>query len=470
MPPTTETGRTGLLEFTGVIQEEFLTELRGKEGYKRFNEMRWNSPVVAAMLLAIEQSVRTVQWTYASDEGVEDPRLELLNMARDNMTRSWDDHIIDALSLLAFGYSIFEIVYERIEGRMLWRKFAFRGQDTVHRWLFDERGGLEGFIQQTTMPAKQVEIPIGKLVLYRIRSEKNNPEGKSILRPAWIPYYYTKHLQQIEAIGIERDLAGLPVITLPKGATTDENDTTSDAYKAGKIVRNLRNDEQSGLVLVDGWEFELASTGGQRAFDTDKIVRRYESRTLMAALAQFLMLGQDSVGSFALSRDQGDFFVMAVNAVADIISETHTKFAIPRLMRLNGQIADGLRLEHTPAGDIDIMALADFLQKIGAKVTWTVEDEMWLRAVSGMPEKSLEELQAEFEKKEARSAAFLQNIQRGRHESPDDLSIELYQIDEPPDEGERTRIERKWARRFRSFTNDQMERILKGVRRIARGS
>lgn len=50
-----------------------------------------------------------------------------------------------------------------------------------------------------------VPIPIEKLLIYRTRMERGNPEGRSLLRPAWIFYYYTKNLQQIEAIGFEHE-------------------------------------------------------------------------------------------------------------------------------------------------------------------------------------------------------------------------------------------------------------------------
>jgi len=46
-----EIGNTGLAEFSGQIHEDFLRELRGAEGYKRYNEMRLNSAVVGALLL-----------------------------------------------------------------------------------------------------------------------------------------------------------------------------------------------------------------------------------------------------------------------------------------------------------------------------------------------------------------------------------------------------------------------------------
>jgi hypothetical protein len=475
-----EIGRTGLAEFSGQIHEDFKRELRGKDAYKRYDEMRRNSPVIGGMIVAIENSVRQVDWEFHSEEGEEDPRLEFLNTNFSVMTHNMNDHVIEALTMLPFGYSIFELVYQRLGGQVFWRKFAFRGQDTVEQWRFDDKGGLAGFLQRTTTPVSSAEIPIEKMILYRTKVEKNNPEGWSILRTSWIPYYFHKHIQQIEAIGIERDLAGLPTIELPDGATTGDAADT-DSSVANKMVRNVRNDEQAGLVLPAGWIFKLQSTGGARAFDTDKIVRRYESRMLMAALAQFLLLGQDGVGSLALSKDQTDFFTMAINATADIIGETLTKYAVPRLLRLNGMDSAGITLGHSAAGDVDLSALSDFLQKVDPMLTWLPEDEVWLRQTANLPDVDIEILREEREAKALQRQAFQQAIRGGQSraederqkeqsddEDQDDMSI-FYQSDLALDDQERTKMEARWQRAFRKFFKEQSKRVERAVRSIRRG-
>ncbi|WP_155274431.1 hypothetical protein [Piscirickettsia salmonis] len=45
--------------------------------------------------------------------------------------------------------------------------------------------------------------------MFRTTSRKGNPEGRSILRNAYQPWYYKKNLESIESIGIERNLVGL---------------------------------------------------------------------------------------------------------------------------------------------------------------------------------------------------------------------------------------------------------------------
>lgn len=456
---TKEIGRAGLDAWMGIIREDFIKELRGREGYKRYDEMRRNSPIIGSLLQAVYQSVLSIQFQFTSEEGNEDPRLELLNESLESMSHSLRDHIGEALTFLPFGFSLFEIVYQRVGGKMLWRKFAPRGQDTIRRWGFDDTGGIQGAFQAVVGRDEQF-LPIKKLILYRTNVERNNPEGRSVLRTAWIPYYFAKNIMQIEAIGIERDLAGLPMIHLPQDADTSD-ESNSDKSKAEKMVRNIRNDEQAGLVIPYDWEFELVTTGGSRAHDTDKVVRRYESRMLMSALAQFLMLGQENVGSLALSKDQTDFFTMSVNTVADILTETITHHAIPRLMRLNGLDDAGLALEHSPAGDIDLGTIADFLQKTGSMISWTAEDEIWLRQVAQLPEKTAEEIDEERERKRAENPLkdFLPQLNQPREEQGATLFDAA-----PPDDEERRLFEGRWTRLWRKLFGEQKKSILERVR------
>ena len=459
-----EIGKTGLSEFSGQIQDDFLREMRGQEAFKRYDEMRRNSPIISALLMAYEQAIRQVSWEFNSDtEG--DPRIDLLKEAKDALTTSWNDHITEVLTMLPFGFSVFEIVYQRVGSKVLWRKFAPRGQNTVYQWSMDDDGGLGGFTQISPPTYKPVFLPVEKLILYRTRVERGNPEGRSILRSAWIPYYYAKHIQQIEAIGIERDLAGMPMIRLPEGADMGET-SNSDLGKAQKMVRNVRNDEQAGITLPAGWEFELVSTGGSRQFDTDKIVRRYESRMLMSALAQFLQLGLDGTGSLALSKDQTDFFNMSVNSIADIIAETFTKYAIPRLLKLNGMSAEGVRLEHTPAGDVDVDMLSNVLQRVGGLITWDAEDEVWLRQLLGMPERDADELRMAKEEEQIRRDAIADQIQTSQDDTSQ-MTVELF-ASRSPDDKKRVRFENDMRRKIALALTKQKNQVMKAAKGLTR--
>ena len=58
-----EVGSTGLVQYGGEVQEDFLRQLQGKRGYSTYREMSDNHPVIGAILYSIEMLVRGVSWT-----------------------------------------------------------------------------------------------------------------------------------------------------------------------------------------------------------------------------------------------------------------------------------------------------------------------------------------------------------------------------------------------------------------------
>jgi len=457
--PLKEVGDTGLQIYSGIIQQEFLKDLRisgNAGGYKVYDEMRRNSPVIGALLNATYQAVMAADWAITSEDGEEDPRLELVNAALDNMDFTLREHIYEALTMLPFGFSLFEIVYQRVGGSLLWKKFAFRGQDTVYKWDIDsekDKGRINGFWQQSANTYIATMIPMNKVVHYRTSSERNNPEGVSILRNSYVPYYYSKNIAAIEAIGIERDLAGIPIVTLPQTASSDPSD--DDFKEAEQLVRRVRNDEQAGVVLPFGYVFELAGSSSSRQNDAGGVISRYEKRMLMSALAQFLVLGMDQVGAQALSSDQTDFFNMSANTFAELVADTFTSQAIQKLLILNGKDPNGIRLEYSPAGDINPEVITKALQQAAGLFVWTAQDEIWLRSLMGLPEKTVDEIEAAMKDEQDRSMASLANFnqpQQPKEDTEDEFAIKAV-----------TNLETKWDRAINRFFKEQRGRIVDSV-------
>lgn len=485
-----EQGTTGLNVFSGIVQEEFLRELRGKEGYKRFDEMRRNSPIVGAMLFYHDMAIRKCSWNFTNkaDPESKDERVEFLNSARDNMAQSMDEFVSEALSCLPFGYSLFWVNYKRDKNNgIVWDTFSPRAQNTVHQWLLNypnqpgydpnkRNGEILGFVQQAPPTYKAETLKMERLIHFRTRVERNNPEGISLLRNAWVPYYYAKNLQSVEAIGYERDLNGLPVVSMPHGANVNEDDVNSDVNKAKEIVRNVRNDEQGGVVKPFGWDFSLLSGSGKGFADIGRTIERYESRMLMAMLMQWIMLGQGSTGTYALSKDQTSIAEMIVNTSADMFCQTFTKQELPRILKLNGYDPTGICMEHSPAGDTDVSAFADFLQKVSDRITWDAKDESWLRQMAGMPEKTEQEIQSSQDERNARNEEIRQRfLKRTNRAKPpneegapmmDENSTVYFEAGRPLDERKRRQIEKQMKDIVFTFQQKQYRRVMKAAREM----
>lgn len=408
----TQMGSTGLKVNRGVIHDEFLTDLKGHRRYKIFTEMRNNDATVGAVLYVIESLLKQV--VYDMQPASQDPEdIEIADFVKTcmhDMADSWESNLSEILAFLPLGYSIHEIVYKQRteetskfnDNRIGWKYLMPLAQDTIERWLYDEDEiDLVGLEQRNVNKFELVHIPIAKTLLFRPTSHKRNPEGRSVLRTAYRSWYFKKRIEEIEGVGIERDLAGIPVMKVPAEIMgPNASDNGKVIFNTCKeLVKNIRRDEQESVLIpsdvdVDSgkelYSLELLTTGGTRQFDTSAIIDRYDRRILMSLLADFLMLGADSTGSFALSDDKTDLFATSLNSFLKAIVEPFNCHGIPQLVALNGW-----RKEQSPTmtfGDIespDLLKLGDFITKmISTGVLFPDEPlEDHVRAAANLPQR-----------------------------------------------------------------------------------
>ena len=116
----------------------------------------------------------------------------------DDMKETWIDTISEILSFLTYGWSFHEIVYKRrmgktkdvrtrskySDGLIGWQKLPIRAQETLYQWEYDNEDNLLGMTQMPPPDFGMFTIPMEKALLFRTKSRKNNPEGRSILRNA----------------------------------------------------------------------------------------------------------------------------------------------------------------------------------------------------------------------------------------------------------------------------------------------
>ncbi len=408
-----EYGKTGLFRFdTGWIYEEFLRELQGRKGIEVYKEMSENDDIIGAILFATEMLMRQSKWSIqeAGTEQVDLDAAEFVRTCMDDMEETWSDFISEVLSFLTYGWSYHEIVYKRRMGRSKnpetnskytdgligWRKLPIRSQDTLWEWKYDEKDNLIGLVQCAPPLYEQVFIPIEKALHFKTKSRKGNPEGRSVLRNCYRNWYFKRRIQEIEGIGIERDLAGLPVLEAPEGVDIWSDEYAAELAKAERIVRSVRRDEREGIVLGNGWKFSLTSTGGRRQFDTNQIIERYDTRMAMTVLADFVLLGHQAVGSFALSSDKTELFGVALGAFLDLICEVFNNQAIPRLIDINGEhfagITDYPILTHGDIETQDLSQLGEFVSKMVGIGAITPDESMedYLRLAADLPERDPE--------------------------------------------------------------------------------
>lgn len=416
-----EIGRIGQLRYGNagsgqVFLEEFLYELRGQKAIQAYTEMADNDATIGAILYAIEMLMRQCEFHVepAGKSEKDKEAAEFVESCMNDMERTWTDTLSEILSFLTYGWSYHEIVYKRRVGRtntpianskytdglIGWRKLPIRSQDTLYGWEYkDDSDELIGMIQAPPPTYEQLFIPIEKALHFRTRSRKDNPEGRSILRTAYRAYYFKKRIEEIEGYGIERDLAGFPVLYAPQDMdiwNSDDPDMVAALARAEQLVSSVRRDAREGLVLPggeNGWKFELVTSGSRRQFDTNAIIERYDKRLATSVLADFVMLGQQQVGSFALADSKTRIFALAVGTYLDIICEAFNNQAIPRLIDINGDhfkgITDYPQMVHGDIEEPDLQAFSAFIKDMVGTGALVPDEELEkeIRRVGHLPEK-----------------------------------------------------------------------------------
>src|SRR5579885_140962 len=212
-------GTSGGAYYAGYDFEEWLQPLQGAAGRRVYREMQDNDPLIGGILFGIEMLVRQLQWDIKPGGG-DSQSEQQADFVRDclfsGMALTWPDTLGEILTCLPGGWAVNEIVYEaRDDGRLGWWGWPLRGQESLLHWVFDDNWAPEAMVQLGPPDWQFHTIPLKKCLHFRTSVRKNNPEGRALLRNAYIPYYFKKQIQTIEAIGIERDLVGFPLMRVP---------------------------------------------------------------------------------------------------------------------------------------------------------------------------------------------------------------------------------------------------------------
>jgi hypothetical protein len=449
---TQQYGVTGLKGYTtGFLSEEFLPALRGQPGAKKFREMSDNDPVLGSVLFAASMMIRNVNWSLAAaHEG--DSAQQAMEFVDEclfkDMATPFTDVVEEAMSMLIYGFAPIEKVYKvrrgpaklppapgigadrgewmsyieqrsRIpagslfdDGKIGIHKLSLRAQDTVWQWFFDAHGDWMAF-EQTKERGPNVIIPRSKILLFRTTTTKNNPEARSILRSSYVSYERKKHLEIQEGRFATRR-NGVAVFRIPSQymdpSAPDRERAIFSYYR--DLATKVSTDQQGGMVIpgdrddkgnpIVDFEWKSLSATGTTGGSASEVIDRIDHRMAMSVLADFVLLGQGSVGSFALSSDKTNLFASALGGFLKAIAEETNSGLIAELCDLNG-----IKVEDRPVlrpGDIenrDLLQLSQYLSQLAsAGMPFFPDDnlENWLRDQAGMPEKP-EELDDAIEEK-----------------------------------------------------------------------
>lgn len=366
-----ESGYLGLNIYAGVTDSELKKELNFPNSVNTFKQMSYHSTINSALTL-FDNLISKVDWKFKAPENAtaeELKQVQAINeMMQDLQDQTWADFISDALSSNTYGFSVHEKVYRKRtkangskynDGLIGWKKLPIRNQETIERFVFSDDGndilGVRQNLSQVTDPynryAKRdvnaVVLPRSKIMLFRAGKHKGDPFGKSPLRDAYLAWRFLTVIEEIEANGVAKDLAGLPVLKLPPQYLSNDASPEQKAIRAyyENVMRNLQVNQQSALILPQAFDqdtrqplfnLELLSLNGGKAMDTTKIKEYYKNLILTSLFADLLTMGQTGGGSFALGQIKSTLSGSAAESMLKKITQVINEDLIRQTYELNG--------------------------------------------------------------------------------------------------------------------------------------
>ncbi len=421
-----ETGVPGIKHWFGRLYEEFLPKLEGEQGRKQFSEMAWNDPTIRAFLYAIRMLMRGLTWTVepppdlAKDQEATD-RAQIVESCLHDLDVPWASVVDDAFTSLIYGFAVQELVFKLRKGKsgeipsnhddglIGFAKFAPRHQETIWRWELDRSGSVLGVIQWAPPAFQFTRIDREQMIHYKTEEWHGSPEGVSVLRGCYVPYNFKKTIQNIEAVGIERDCVGIPVVRMPAERMRLAGESfDSDDHRAAKaeldamtrLARDIKTDQQQGLVFPieydqeghELYQISLMSASGTRAIDCGQAIQRYKQEIAGCLLADFLLFGHETTGTQALGGSRKELFVLAVSALVDGFCGAINRTAIPALYEYNGWDGPTCMLGHSELTDVDLGTLGPFLTVLANAGIDLTDDatQRDLRRKAGIPVPEIE--------------------------------------------------------------------------------
>jgi hypothetical protein len=226
------------------------------------------------------------------------------------------------------GYKIFEKVWEQREGQIWLKKLAYRSGLTTH-FLYDGHGNIDGAEQETTVNGEQKKIPYpkDKIAYYLYNSEENPYSGESDFMPVFYHYDKKHKLYAIAHLAYQLNAVPIRLGMHPSSLKGDELQKFREALASLGTTVTMTFPNTCEVTTLES---------DRRLTEFLYLIRHHDGMMSRAFLTQFMNLGQEGAGgSFALSSDQSNLFLMAIMGLLEDIAEVFNKQVIPQLIDWN---------------------------------------------------------------------------------------------------------------------------------------
>lgn len=252
------------------------------------------------------------------------------------------EHLEQALLAPAYGNYYFEQVADLVpppagwaidtpERARLW-KLAERPPWTITEINTDasQDGGLSS-IKQWSTPINDPGIDVSRLLAYVWQKEGANWTGRSMLRSCFRPWIVKDRVMRVGSINIERNGAGVPIVSAPPGATK------SQIAALNSLAMRIKAGENAGGAIPDGASISLLGIMGSQP-DAVGMMKFLNEEMARAFLEMFQGLGTTSSAGLnggSMAATFLDFFEWALEAIARWFVRIFNKHVIRDWMAWN---------------------------------------------------------------------------------------------------------------------------------------
>jgi len=384
VPLSIERGQPRIVTSSYFIQEVSKSELAMPKRLYTFDNMMLDDAVnTSAMFTNILVKIGLYRGQFEVENDKYQYYADFLNYCIRNMSSgTWLEFINSLVTDIIYGFSLHNIVAERKQtgkyrNKLVLKKIAPRDQKSVYGWIWDKNfREVLGFVQKPMLKTHEYhansfnngisELQLGRyytgdypvlfnnqIVHSKYNAKNNNPQGDSPLLHCYQAWKEKVLIQRYELIGVTRDFAGLPVLRVPSALIKRANqpDLYPDEYReynalqrdaaalhAGEnafIVLTSDTDEVSKKYLYDITLQGIEGSSGKQYKSSDIIDQKRKSIYNTFGTG-FLLLGQDSVGSYNLSTTGQNVHSFFVEDNLIQKSEVITQQIGKRLLEVNG--------------------------------------------------------------------------------------------------------------------------------------
>lgn len=312
-------------------------DLRGTAWAQTEAEMRRTDSAVAALCMAVENTLLSARFTFRAPEGAQ-PRgreaADFLNTAfglngqRGEMAGTFESFLAQAVRFVSTGFRYFEVVWKVADKRVWVHELADCDPTAHQEWVTNPRTQrLEGITQKAAFGVSTpgAMLPADKMLLLTLNRTGANFEGAGMLRPTYFPHKLKRHTMDMLGIAVERWAVGTPYGEIDYRQLTESSgytdaDVTTLISNAAAQLKSYTSSEIGYLMMPAG--IKLDRFGGDLdPAGAQSVLQMCNQEIFLSGLVQFILLGVNDTGSRAVGDVQESFFRRAcVNYLDNVAS------------------------------------------------------------------------------------------------------------------------------------------------------